>query len=215
MKGSTGIFALTGRSGSGKSKVSALFRSCGIPVLDCDVIAREVTGLPACKKELALRFGSDLFLQNGSLDRRLLASRAFSSKENTAALTAITHPYIVARLLEGVQREAEKGAPYVVVDGSTILDGPFAPYCDKIIVVDSTDELRIERILRRDKITKAEACRRLLAQPPDETFRAAADLLILNNGDERQLEAQAKNAVHVLEGWNREKNDDKGRSLLT
>ena len=72
----------TGRSGSGKSKVSALFRSCGIPVLDCDEIAREVTGLPACKKELALRFGSDLFLQNGSLDRRLLASRAFSSKEN-------------------------------------------------------------------------------------------------------------------------------------
>ena len=194
------IFGLTGRSGSGKSAVSAAFAAQGVPVLDCDETARQATALPACRAALCRRFGADLY-PGGELDRPLLAARAFADQESTVALTAITHPFIVELLLQGVDEAGERGYRYVVVDGSTIIDGPFAPYCDKIMVVESTDPLRISRILKRDGISRQAALARLAVQPSDEAFRAAADWIIPNMGSLGQLENEITQALQTLERW--------------
>lgn len=194
------VFALTGRSGSGKSAVSAAFAARGIPVLDCDEAARRAVDLPGCRDALCRRFGWDLY-PGGALDRPLLAARAFADKESTAALTAITHPFIIRLLLEQIERAGERGSRCVVVDGSTIIDGPFAPYCDKIMVVESSDPLRISRILKRDGITEQAAQARLAAQPSDEVFRAAADWVIQNKGTLAQLEDEIQQALQTLERW--------------
>ena len=87
------VIAITGRSGSGKSTVSAYYGSLGYPVLDADRTAREVTrpGGP-CLAQLCDAFGSDILLPDGTLDRGCLAARAFATPEGTRRLTDITHP---------------------------------------------------------------------------------------------------------------------------
>ena len=91
------VIAITGRSGSGKSTVSAYYGSLGYPVLDADRTAREVTrpGGP-CLAQLCDAFGSDILLPDGTLDRGCLAARAFATPEGTRRLTDITHPAILS-----------------------------------------------------------------------------------------------------------------------
>ena len=90
---------ITGRSGCGKSTVTAVFSAHGVPLADADQISREML-LPSSPllPVLARRFGADILRADGSLDRRLLADRAFAAPEGKAALDAITHPEIVRRI---------------------------------------------------------------------------------------------------------------------
>ena len=104
------VIAITGRSGSGKSTVSAYYGSLGYPVLDADRTAREVTrpGGP-CLAQLCDAFGSDILLPDGTLDRGCLAARAFATPEGTRRLTDITHPAIIRELLDGVAAAQSTG----------------------------------------------------------------------------------------------------------
>ena len=90
---------ITGRSGCGKSTVTAVFAARGIPLADADQLSREILlpGSPLLP-QLAERFGADIIKEDGTLDRRLLADRAFATPEGKAALDALTHPEIVRRL---------------------------------------------------------------------------------------------------------------------
>ena len=130
------VIAITGRSGSGKSTVSAYYGSLGYPVLDADRTAREVTrpGGP-CLAQLCDAFGSDILLPDGTLDRGCLAARAFATPEGTRRLTDITHPAIIRELLDGVAAAQSTGVPFVFVDGAVIVVEAFEQYCDAIIVV--------------------------------------------------------------------------------
>ena len=114
------VIAITGRSGSGKSTVSAYYGSLGYPVLDADRTAREVTrpGGP-CLAQLCDAFGSDILLPDGTLDRGCLAARAFATPEGTRRLTDITHPAIIRELLDGVAAAQSTGVPFVFVDGAS------------------------------------------------------------------------------------------------
>ncbi len=201
------IVALTGRSGSGKSYVAALFRAEGYPVLDSDVVAREVVDIPACRDALKEAFGEDIYHTDETLNRKLLATRAFSSAENTKKLVAVTHPFIVDGLLAKAKQACGQGYDIVMVDGSTIIDGPFGAYCDKIMVVESDEQIRIQRLLKRDSITAEEIKKRLAAQPSDETYHAHADFIIYNNGTE-DLGLQVKQAIEKMRGWPHEKQGD-------
>lgn len=104
------VIAITGRSGSGKSTVSAYYGSLGYPVLDADRTAREVTrpGGP-CLAQLCDAFGSDILLPDGTLDRGCLAARAFATPEGTRRLTDITHPAIIRELLDSVAAAQSTG----------------------------------------------------------------------------------------------------------
>lgn len=116
------VIAVTGRSGSGKSTVSAYYGSLGYPVLDADRTAREVTrpGGP-CLAQLCDAFGSDILRPDGTLDRDCLAARAFATPEGTRRLTDITHPAIIRELLDGVAAAQSTGVPFVFVDGAVIV----------------------------------------------------------------------------------------------
>lgn len=113
---------ITGRSGCGKSTVTALFRSHGVPVADADQIARDVLlpGSPLLPL-LAERFGADIRNPDGTLNRHLLADRAFATPEGKAALDAITHPEIVARIRAAKAAAAQSGAELFVLDGAVIV----------------------------------------------------------------------------------------------
>ena len=90
---------ITGRSGCGKSTVTAVFAAHGVPLADADQLSREILlpGSPLLP-QLAARFGGDILKPDGTLDRRLLADRAFATPEGKAALDSLTHPEIVRRI---------------------------------------------------------------------------------------------------------------------
>ena len=193
------VIAVTGRSGSGKSTVSAYYGSLGYPVLDADRTAREVTrpGGP-CLAQLCDAFGSDILLPDGTLDRGCLAARAFATPEGTRRLTDITHPAIIRELLDGVAAAQSTGVPFVFVDGAVIVGEAFEQYCDAIIVVTAPEREAISRIVLRDGISKQAARMRLAAQTPEDVLRAAADYIIANTGDGRHLRAAAQAVLERL-----------------
>lgn len=194
------LIGVTGRSGSGKSTVSDYFRAQGHPVLDGDGIARAVTrpGSPVLGR-LAETFGGDILDETGALRRRLLADRAFAMPQGTRRLTEITHPAIIATMLDAVRRAAEAGHKICFADGAAIVGQALEPYCDAIIVVTAPLEASVARITARDGVTRAAALRRLGAQLPEDALRAAAGYIIENDGTLESLRAKAAAVLRAVQ----------------
>lgn len=188
------IVAITGRSGSGKSQVTAYCAAKGYPTIDGDAVAREVTapGSP-CLAQLAKAFGKDILAEDGSLLRQKLGQRAYATPKANKLLIGITHPPIIQVLLQAAKAAKEAGAKLFFVDGAMIVGEDFEHYCDKIIVVTSPKRLSISRIILRDGISKQAALNRLNAQKPEEELLAAADYVIVN--DESLAALQRKTEV--------------------
>ena len=121
---------ITGRSGCGKSTVTAVFSAHSVPLADADQISREILlpGSPLLPA-LAQRFGADILLPDGTLDRRLLADRAFATPEGKRALDSLTHPEIVRRIRAAKQSAQEAGAALFVLDGAVIVGTAAQPEC--------------------------------------------------------------------------------------
>lgn len=193
------VIAVTGRSGCGKSTVSAFYEKLGYPVLDADRTAREtVSPESPCLNELCRAFGTDILQKDGTLDRALLACRAFATKESTRRLTDITHPEIIRRLLDGIKAADKTGKPFIFVDGAVIVGEAFEKYCDKIIVVTAPERLSASRIMLRDGISKTAAQARLAAQLPESVLCEAADYIISNSGSNESLCANAQTVLDAL-----------------
>ena len=175
------IFGLTGKTGAGKSTVASKLEAMGFYVIDGDLIARNITrkGKPALK-ELAKEFGCDIITEDGSLDRKKLASRAFKDKESTARLNDITHPIIKDEFIKELQKAEKEGYKASVIDAAALLESSCKDLCEKIIVVTAPEEIRLQRILSRDNITEEQALTRMRAQFPDEYYNEKADILIRN-----------------------------------
>lgn len=192
---------IVGRSGCGKSAVTAHYAALGYPTEDADKISRAILlpGSP-CLKALCARFGGEILAPDGSLRRRMLADRAFVTPEGTAALSAITHPAIVQRLREAADAAQKAGAEFFFADGAVILGSAFEGDCDGILLVSAPVEQSVARICRRDGVTPETARRRLNAQPPEEWLRARANLELRNDGDLTLLLRRAEEALEALRG---------------
>ena len=193
------VVGLTGRSGCGKSSVSAWLAGQGIPCIDADGISREILQPGSgCLPLLQNAFGSDIVDNSGALRRRLLADRAFATPEGTRTLTEITHPEILARIRSRVAEARAAGAEFCFVDGAVIVGTPFAGECDRLAVVTAPYEQSVARICRRDGISPEMARRRLDAQTPERTLLEAADHVIHNNGTLADLEQQCRALLQAL-----------------
>lgn len=186
---------ITGRSGCGKSTVTAVFAGHGVPLADADQISREILlpGSPLLPA-LAERFGADILKADGTLDRRLLADRAFATPAGTRALTAITQPEILHRIETRLQEAEQGGAELAFVDGAVIVGTPFEARCDALVLISAPYDTSVARICARDGIAPEMARRRLDAQTPIETLRAAATHEVVNDGTAEQL-AEKMHAV--------------------
>ena len=175
------VYGLTGKTGAGKSTVAEKLEKMGFCVIDGDKIARSITekGKPAISI-LANEFGCDIIEDDGSLNRKLLASRAFKDRESTAKLNAITHPIIKAEFEKELRKAEAEGFSFAVIDAAALLESSCKDLCEKIIVVTAPEEIRLSRILLRDGITKEQALIRINAQFPDEYYNEKADILIRN-----------------------------------
>ena len=195
------IIGITGRSGCGKSTVSAHYRALGHLVAGAGQVARQVLepGSP-CLAQLQAAFGADI-LKDGVLDRRLLADRAFAMPDGAQKLVDITHPEILRRLLAQAKQARQEGRELFFVDGAVIVNAPLEPYCDAILLVTAPLEQSVERICQRDGISPQSARLRLDAQMPEEQLKAACAACICNDGTLQHLLAQADAVLaKLLEG---------------
>lgn len=177
---------LTGGIGSGKSTVARLFARRGVPVVDTDAIARDLVapGSPALN-DIAARFGRDLVLPDGTLDRARLRDRVLARPEERRALEAILHP----RIRTEVDRQLSAlSAPYAVIVVPLLIETDFKQRVDRILVVDATEEQQLARAVGRGGISEAEVRGLMAAQATRGARLAAADDVIDNTGEPAALE---------------------------
>ncbi|WP_295806516.1 dephospho-CoA kinase [uncultured Corynebacterium sp.] len=193
------LIGLTGGIGSGKSTVAQLLEEQGWVLVDADRIARDIVepGQPALA-ELAEAFGEDILRADGTLDRGLLASRAFASREKTDLLNSITHPRIHEETQARFDAARRAGEEFVVYDMPLLVDNGLHKDMDATIVVDVDVEERVRRLVEFRGLEEDDARRRIAAQIPDDVRRAAADVIIDNNGPREALDAQVAEVVEEL-----------------
>jgi dephospho-CoA kinase len=188
------VVALTGGVASGKSAVARRFEALGIRVHDADAAARVVVepGEPALA-EIEFAFGTQVLDANGALDRRALRELIFADAAARRKLESIVHPRVHAWLL---RRVALDGGPYSLLMIPLLAETwPQYAFVDRVLLVDAPEEAQIERLAKRDGVTREQAQRTLEAQATRAQRRAIAQDMILNDGDESALDAQVA-ALH-------------------
>ena len=172
--------ALTGGIASGKSTVADLFAALGVPVIDTDVIAREVVepGRPALTQVIET-FGSEVLGSDGRLDRRRLRERIFADADAKRRLEAILHPAIRAEM-ERQSRAAD--GPYQVLVIPLLTEGKRRDHVDRVLLVDVPEELQIQRLVSRDGVSHEQAQASLNAQATRAERLAMADDIVRNTG---------------------------------
>jgi len=180
---------LTGGIGSGKTSVADIFAELGVPVIDTDVIARELTrrdgaALPAIRAI----WGESVMRPDGELDRDALRRTIFADRRERQQLEAILHPLIRQQVVNAL---AATSAPYVLVVIPLLVEtGSYRDLLDRVLVVDCTESLQIERVRARSRLSKEEVSAILAAQADRASRLAAADDVITNDSDRRSLRDQ-------------------------
>jgi dephospho-CoA kinase len=179
---------LTGGIASGKTAVANLFATHGVPVIDTDIIAREVVepGQPALATVVDA-FGTGVLAADGRLDRPRLRERIFGDAEARRRLEAILHPAIRAEM-ERQSRAA--GGSYQVLVIPLLVEGGRRDHIDRVLVVDVPEATQIERLMRRDGVSRDQAEAALRAQASRDARLAFADDVIENTGDVAALETR-------------------------
>lgn len=183
------VIGLTGGTGSGKSTVAAYLEKKGCIIIDADKISRELTkpGGEALEP-IRIRFGDDVFFEDGSLDRKKLGRIVFKDNAKLRSLEEITTDIVIKKTLEKVEQLKKRG-----FEGTVILDAPLLFECgmkdctDENWLVTCDLEKRIQRLIDRDGLSRESIMNRMANQLSDERKRMMADRVIENSGNLSEL----------------------------
>ncbi len=179
------VIGLTGGIGCGKSAVTDLFSSLGVPVIDADIAAREVVakGEPALDS-LCQLFGSAILNTDGSLNRRQLRDIIFSDPEARQQVETVLHP----RIRESMDaRLAQLTTPYAITSIPLLLENGLERTVNRVLVVDCSPEEQIRRVRERDRVDTDGVEKIIASQISREKRLAAADDVIVNSGSLEEL----------------------------
>jgi dephospho-CoA kinase len=191
------VVGLTGNIASGKSSVARMLAARGVHVIDADILAREAVGpgSPALAR-IVERWGRGTVGADGALDRAALRALVFDDRSELDALNAIVHPEVRRRrdaLLEAARAAGER---MVVCDIPLLYEAGLEGDVDVVVLVDAPEEMRLERLMRDRRLSRAEAAAMIAAQMPSGHKRERADYVIDNSGAPDAVEAR------VNEVWN-------------
>ncbi len=192
--------ALTGGIACGKSSVSQVFKKIGLPVIDLDVIAREVVkpnsqGL----SELVAHFGDGILKQDQSLDREALRQKLFTNKDNQQIIEQILHP----KILKKMQMDIKKlGKPLVIIEVPLLVEQNLSHLFDRAVVVDCSEQNQLKRLLKRENINEKSAKTMISAQASRKQHLDLAKKLptdiIENNSQIFEMEQKAQDLAEKL-----------------
>ncbi|CQQ39765.1 dephospho-CoA kinase [Yersinia enterocolitica] len=177
----TYIVALTGGIGSGKSTVANAFANLGVPLVDADIIARQMVepGMPALM-EIASRYGETILHTDGTLNRAALRKKIFSEPQEKAWLNSLLHPLIQQ---ETQSQLANIDEPYVLWVVPLLVENGLHHRANRVLVVDVAPEIQLARTMARDGITRQQAEDILASQVSRQQRLTCADDIIDNSGD--------------------------------
>ncbi len=184
------IIGLTGGIGSGKSEVSRRFEQLGITVVDADIVAREVVNIGSVAlSEISAHFGQDILNADGSLNRAKLRSRIFETPDEKYWLENLLHPIIRKEI---VTQLAQSKTPYTILSSPLLLETKQDELVNRILVIDATENMQIERASARDTNNK-EQIKKIMAAQINRIERCQkADDIIENHGDLDELDLAVK-----------------------
>ncbi|WP_424411387.1 dephospho-CoA kinase [Pasteurella sp. PK-2025] len=192
----TYIVGLTGGIGSGKSTVANLFAELGVPVIDADIVARQVVekDSPLLAKIVA-HFGHDVLLENGELNRAYLRELIFQHDDHKQWLNGLLHPAIREEMLRQLKQQT---TPYVIWVVPLLIENHLTSLCQRVLVVDVQPQTQIQRATRRDQ-NKVAMIENIMHSQVDRATRLSfADDVIDNDGDLKQTLPQLKQKVLEL-----------------
>ena len=178
------VVGLTGGIASGKSTVSQYLRELGAEIIDADVIAGElVYPQSSAWQEVVNHFGKEIIDENGFLKRKKLGQIIFQSPAEREVLNEILHPKIKQRIAEQIQafRQQEE-VSLIIVDAPLLIESGMTGMVDEVWVVSIPVELQLQRLRERDKLSEAEAQKRLTSQMPLQEKIKYAQRVIDNSG---------------------------------
>ena len=193
------VIGLTGQSGSGKSFLSGRFSEKGIPVIDADKISHRVTGTdPDCLNAVRMAFGASVFDEDGSLSRKKLGTVAFSDPEKLKLLNRTVFPFITREIEAQVDAAESAGQKLLLLDAPTLYEAEADRLCHFVVAVCAPFELRLKRIVERDRLSREAALLRLSAQNEDAYYAEKADLVLYNDGTKEEFLQKADELIEML-----------------
>ncbi|AXH99436.1 dephospho-CoA kinase [Sporosarcina sp. PTS2304] len=193
------IIGLTGSIASGKSTVAHMLREKGYPIVDADIIARQVVepGNPLLD-EIEKIFGSSVIREDGTLHRENLGIIIFNDEQKRKQLNELMHPAIRNQMVHRKEQYIKQGYETIIMDIPLLFESKLQDYVEKILVVSVTQEVQKRRLIARNQLTDQEAEARIASQLDLSIKEHGADAVIHNNGTIKETERQL---VTILEKW--------------
>lgn len=178
-------FCITGGIGSGKSFVCNMLRQRGIEIYDCDSAAKRLmNGSDALRQQLTDLIGPDTYV-DGRLNKAVVSQFLLASEANKLALNAVVHPAVMRDFYDSGLQWMECAILY---------EAHLEQYVDKVVAVVAPEEVRVERVMKRDNLTREKALAWINAQTDQREVADKADYIIYNNGTE-DLAAQVSELI--------------------
>lgn len=190
------VIGLTGGIASGKSTISSIFKAVGWPVIDADLIARQIV-MPGSKglEQIVSRFGSQMLNSDGTLDRKKLGKTVFDDQKKLNDLDKIEHPLIQEAIDDQLAEFKKQHLPVVVLDVPLLFETGMDEECDLTVLAVVDQATQLKRLMKRDQIAKADAIKKIDSQMSLKEKMQRADVIIDNNGTPEQTRSQVAELV--------------------
>lgn len=190
------VIGLTGGIASGKSTISSIFKAVGWPVIDADLIARQIV-MPGSKglEQIVSRFGSQMLNSDGTLDRKKLGKTVFDDQKKLNDLDKIEHPLIQEAIDDQLAEFKKQNLPVVVLDVPLLFETGMDEECDLTVLAVVDQATQLKRLMKRDQIAKADAIKKIDSQMSLKEKMQRADVIIDNNGTPEQTRSQVAELV--------------------
>ena len=170
---------ITGNIGSGKSYVCKIFESLDIPVFYSDDETKQLYLIPSVKELIINRFGQEVYFDDGTLNRKLLSYHLFKNEEAMRFIESVLYPALNQRFDEWCKQQK---SPYVLYESAILFEKNYLKYFDKIIFVSAPEDIRLQRVMKRDDCTEENVRSRMRLQLSEDLKISKADYVIYNDG---------------------------------
>lgn len=201
------VIGITGPTGAGKTTVLKVLAEMDFEIIDCDALYYQLLETDGkLRRGLTQAFG-DVFLPDGSLDRRAVARRVFGDRSELARLNGIVFPAVSAAVEQKIKNCLQKG---VAIDAINLVESGMGRLCSATVAVTAAPDVRLKRIMERDGLDEARALARIRAQKPADWYRDHCTFLLANQQEDRAaFEALARSFFqNLLEFINKGENSD-------
>ena len=177
------IVGITGGIGSGKTTVCQIFENLGVPVYNADIQAKKILNSnQSLKKKIKSLLGEGAYFENGKLNRNYVASQIFVDKDLLSKINTLVHPIVQEDAKRWSEQFQKEGIQYVLKEAALLVENGSYRSLDSLIVVTCPEEIRIQRVIKREKATREEVLKKIKNQLPEQGKIKVEDFIIQNDG---------------------------------